>query len=40
MRIEVMMGALQTVSAQAIVVNLFEGVTAAGGATGTVDCRR
>ena len=37
MQIEVVTGALQTVKAQAIVVNLFEGVTVPGGATGAVD---
>jgi leucyl aminopeptidase len=37
MRIEVVTGALQTVTAQAIVVNLFEDVTIPGGATGAVD---
>jgi leucyl aminopeptidase len=37
MQIEVVTGALQTVAAQAIVVNLFEGVTVPGGATGAVD---
>ena len=37
MQINVVTGALQTVAAQAIVVNLFEGVTVPGGATGAVD---
>ncbi len=37
MQIKVMTGALQTVAAQAIVVNLFEGVAVPGGATGAVD---
>lgn len=37
MQIEVVTGALQTVAAQAIVVNLFEGVVVPGGATGAVD---
>jgi leucyl aminopeptidase len=37
MQVKVVTGALQTVTAQAIVVNLFEGVTAPGGATCAVD---
>ncbi|MBN2391477.1 MAG: hypothetical protein JXR84_12185, partial [Anaerolineae bacterium] len=37
MQIKVVTGALQMVTAQAIVVNLFEGVTVPGGATGAVD---
>jgi len=37
MQINVVTGALQMVTAQAIVVNLFEGVTVPGGATGAVD---
>jgi leucyl aminopeptidase len=37
MQINVVTGALQTVTAQAIVVNLLEGVTVPGGATGAVD---
>ena len=37
MHINVVTGALQTVTAQAIVINLFEGVTVPGGATGAVD---
>ncbi len=37
MQIEVVTGAIQNQAAQAIVVNLFEGVTLPGGATGAVD---
>ncbi|MER3399925.1 MAG: hypothetical protein C4313_02120, partial [Thermoflexus sp.] len=37
MRIEVHVGAIQETAADAIVVNLFEGVEAPGGATGAVD---
>ncbi|HOT90699.1 MAG TPA: leucyl aminopeptidase [Anaerolineae bacterium] len=37
MQIEIVTGAIQTQAAQAIVVNLFEGVTLPGGATGAVD---
>ncbi len=37
MHIQVIQGALQETSADAIVVNLFEGVTTPGGATGAVD---
>ncbi len=37
MQIEVVTGAIQAQAAQVVVVNLFEGVTAPGGATGAVD---
>jgi len=37
MRIEIIVGAIQTQPAEAIVVNLFEGVTEPAGATGAVD---
>ncbi len=37
MQIDIVIGAIQTQPAQAVVVNLFEGVTVPGGATGAVD---
>lgn len=37
MQIDVVVGAIQTQAAQAVVVNLFEGVTVPGGATGAID---
>ena len=37
MKIEIIQGSIQSVEADTIVVNLFEGVTAPGGATGAVD---
>jgi leucyl aminopeptidase len=37
MRVEVRIGAVQEVEADAVVVNLFEGVTTPGGATAAVD---
>jgi len=37
MQTEIVIGAIQTQAAQAVVVNLFEGVTVPGGATGAVD---
>lgn len=36
-RVHVSQGALQTTSADAVIVNLFEGVTVPGGATGAID---
>ena len=37
MEITIQQGGIQTVAADAIIVNLFQGVTAPGGATGVVD---
>ncbi|NUQ75542.1 MAG: hypothetical protein HUU21_18510, partial [Polyangiaceae bacterium] len=37
MRVEVIQGAIQDAAADAVVVNLFQGVSEPGGATGAVD---